>query len=274
MPPSLAAAIDALRVPVAPDQGDRRAIWWGRHWAEIGWQLQLYRLLGSPLYREGRGVPRGDGRPVVLIPGFLAPDSTLGLLGGWLRKIGHDPHGSGLGGVNVECFDTALDRVEAHVEKLHADSGRRVALVGHSRGGHFAKALARRRPELISHALSMGAGLDKPLPVSAPVMAAAIGIQGVHRRRARGTMVEGCMTGACGCRAFRDLEAPFPAEVPLTSIYTRGDGCVRWQFCRVDYARNVEVPGGHVGLAFERAVYKAIADELATPERAPSATAA
>ena len=51
------------------------------------------------------------------------------------------------------------------------------------------------------------------------------------------------MTGACGCRAFTDFAAPFPAEVPLTSIYTRGDGNVRWQFCMVDYANNVEVTG-------------------------------
>jgi triacylglycerol lipase len=265
---SFNAVIDALRVPVAPDQGDRRAIWWGRHWAEVGWQLQLYRLLASPLYREGRGVPRGDGRPVVLIPGFLVPDSTLGVLSGWLRRIGYDPHGSGLSGVNVECFDRALDRVEAHVERLHAESGRRVTLVGHSRGGHFAKALAHRRPELVSQAISMGAGLDQALPVSAPVMAAAIGIRGIHRRREGAAMTAGCMTGDCGCRAFRDFEAAFPEEVPLTSIYTRGDGCVRWQFCLVDYARNVEVPGGHVGLAFERAVYAEIAETLATPERA------
>jgi hypothetical protein len=76
------------------------------------------------------------------------------------------------------------------------------------------------------------------------------------------------MTGHCDCRAFRDFAAPFPAEVPLTSIYTRGDGCVRWQFCLVDYARNVEVGGGHVGMAFERAVYAEIAETLAAPERA------
>jgi hypothetical protein len=112
----------------------------------------------------------------------------------------------------------------------------------------------------------MGAGLDQPLAVSAPVMAVAIGIRGYHRRRG-GLRSEGCMTGACGCRAFRDLAAPFPPEVPLTSIYTRGDGAVRWQFCLVDYARNVEVPGGHVGLAFERAVYAEIANTLAAPER-------
>ena len=123
----------------------------------------------------------------MLVPGFLATDSTLGILGGWLRRIGYDPHGSGLG-VNVDCFDRALDRLETRVEGLHAESDRRVALVGHSRGGHFAKALSRRRPELISHAISMGAGLHHALPVSAPVMAAAIGLRGVHSRRARGAL--------------------------------------------------------------------------------------
>jgi hypothetical protein len=30
------------------------------------------------------GVPRGDGRPVVLLPGFLAGDQTLSILAAWL----------------------------------------------------------------------------------------------------------------------------------------------------------------------------------------------
>ena len=64
-------------------------IWWGRHWAEVRWQAQLARLVVDPVFR-GVGVPRGDGRPVVLIPGFMAGDFTLGVLGDWLDRIGYD----------------------------------------------------------------------------------------------------------------------------------------------------------------------------------------
>jgi hypothetical protein len=54
--------------------------------------------------------------------------------------------------------------------------------------------------------------------------------------------------------------------VPLTSIYSREDGVVWWEACVVPYARNVEVTGSHVGLAFNRKVYRAIAEALALPE--------
>ena len=38
---------------------------------------------------------------------------------------------------------------------------------------------------------------------------------------------------------------------------------VRWQSCVVPYADNVEVTGSHVGLAFNRKAYRAIAQALA-----------
>ena len=75
------------------------------------------------------------------------------------------------------------------------------------------------------------------------------------------------MLGECGCRAFLDYAAPFPAEIPITSIYTRSDGCLRYSCCLAPYANCVEVGGGHVGLAFERRAYAAIAEALSATER-------
>ena len=62
-----------------------RERWWGRPLAETRWSLELTRLLADPVLYGGGGIPRGDGRPVVLMPGFLAGDQTLGVLGAWLR---------------------------------------------------------------------------------------------------------------------------------------------------------------------------------------------
>src|SRR5215472_15055954 len=42
-------------------------------------------LVRDPVFR-GRGVPKGDGRPVLLIPGFLAGDWTLRVLDNWLTR--------------------------------------------------------------------------------------------------------------------------------------------------------------------------------------------
>ena len=51
--------------------------------------------------------------------------------------------------------------------------------------------------------------------------------------------------------------------MPLTSIYSKGDGVVRWRACVVPYARCVEVTGSHIGLAFNRHAYREIATTLA-----------
>ena len=52
----------------------------------------------------------------------------------------------------------------------------------------------------------------------------------------------------------------------MTSIYSKGDGVVRWQAALVPYADCVEVTGSHVGLIFNRKTYRAIATALADPE--------
>lgn len=50
--------------------------------------LELGRLLVDPVFRAQSGVPRGNGRPVVLLPGFLAGNQTLAVMAGWLRRLG------------------------------------------------------------------------------------------------------------------------------------------------------------------------------------------
>ncbi len=246
--------------------------WWGRHLREMRWQAELARLLTDPVYR-GAGIPRGDGRPVVLIPGFLAGDESLRVMGDWLRRIGYRPHRSGIA-FNVDCSDRALTRLEHRVEEIAEAAARPVALIGHSRGGHFAKALAAARPELVCSVVSMGAGLDSPFAVSVPTEAALRAVRAVHTRTSDRQLRRGCMTTGCTCRFTAAYRGPFPPGIPLTSIYSRGDGVVRWQACVVPYATNVEVTGSHVGLAFNRKAYRAVAEELADCARAPGARAA
>src|SRR3954451_4777351 len=235
--------------------------WWGRHLHELRWQAELTRLLVDPGYR-GQGVPRGDGGPVLLIPGFLAGDSSLGIMREWLGRIGHRPHESGIR-INVDCSNRCLLGLERRLERIAERSGRSVAIVGHSRGGHFAKALAHRRPELVSRVVSMGAGLDTPFAISAPTAGAVAAVRAVHARTTDRRERRGCFTAGCGCEFAYHYRGEFPAEIPLTSIFSKGDGVVRWQACVVPYARCVEVTGSHIGLACNRKAYRAIAEALA-----------
>lgn len=238
--------------------------WWGHHLRETRWQLELYRLLVDPVFR-GRGVPRGDGRPVVLLPGFGGGDQTLLVLAAWLARIGYRPHLCGFV-ANLGCSDRALDRVERRLHRLHEEHGRRVALIGHSRGGHYARAAAHRRPELVSHAISVGAGLRRMLATSYPTQLAAGAARRVALRAGRARSPH-CLTEGCDCAFAADFLAPFPANrVRLTSIYSREDGVVRWQAALVPYADCVEVTGSHVGLIFNRKTYWAIAIALAAAE--------
>jgi triacylglycerol lipase len=241
--------------------------WWGRHLAETRWQLELYRLIVDPVFR-GHGVPRGDGRPVILMPGFLAGDATLLVLGRWLRNLGYRPSLCGFV-ANVHCADRALERVERRLEQVYERSGRRVALVGHSRGGHYARALGHRRPELVSHAISIGAGLRAMLAISYPTQGAVAATR-VALHRIGASRSDRCMTERCTCPFSRDFAGVFPEDrVRLTSIYSKDDGVVRWQSAIVPYGQCVEVTGSHVGLIFNRKTYRRIAEALAAPELKP-----
>ena len=246
--------------PVPAPAPDERP-WWGRPVAEVRWQAELARLLVDPVY-AGRGVPHGDGGPVLLVPGFLAGDSSLSVMASWLRRIDHAPTAAGIA-MNVDCSDRAVDRLERLLLRTHVRTGRTVAIVGHSRGGHFAKALAARHPDAVRAVVSLGSGLDEPFDISVPTKAAVAAVRGVLRAVDPSTARRGCLTTTCDCPFVRDYTAPFPASVPLTSVWSKGDGVVRWRACTVPYARSVQVRGSHVGLAFNRFAYRAIAEALA-----------
>jgi pimeloyl-ACP methyl ester carboxylesterase len=253
---------DHAPTPALPPLPDER--WWGDHLRETRWALELSRLLVDPVLR-GVDVPRGDGRPVILLPGFGGGDQTLFMLAAWLRRIGYRPSLCGFA-VNLGCSDRALDRVDRRLETVYRRHGRRVALIGHSRGGHYVRALAHRRPELVSHAVSLGAGLRGMLSTSYPTqLAAAAAHRAVLRSgRARSPL---CLTQECDCAFARDFAGQFPADrVRLTSIYSKEDGVVHWQSALVPYGTCVEVTGSHVGLVFNRKTYRAIAATLAAPE--------
>lgn len=237
-------------------------VWWGRPLAEMRWQAEFLRLLADPMYLRG-GMPRGDGRPVVLVPGFAGGDWTLSHLAFWLRRTGYRPVTCTML-FNAGCAARALARVERRVAALAEEEGRRVALVGHSRGGHLARAAAARQPELISHVVAMGSGLSAQFDAAAPALAAVALARAVESRSGR----RGCMTESCRCTFTAGYRAPFPEDVRLTSIYSKGDGMIRWASCVVPYADNIEITGSHVGLPWNRKAYVAIAAALREPELA------
>jgi triacylglycerol lipase len=92
------------------------------------------------------------------------------------------------------------------------------------RGGHFARALAARRPDRISHAVSMGSDLQGMFGAWTPTLFAVAVARWVMHATGRARK-ESCLGRHCGCRFSHDFARPFPHDqVRLTSIYSKGDG--------------------------------------------------
>jgi triacylglycerol lipase len=233
---------------------------------EARFQLELAALLASEVHR-GVGVPRGDGAPVVLVPGFLAGDASLAVLRAWLRRMGHRTYRSGIAW-NVDCSEAAVRRLDRRVTDVAERTGRPVALIGHSRGGLLAHAVAVRRPSRVRRVITMGSPLSSPFDASLLTLA-AVGWARLGQNLLRPARPQ-CLTTSCPCAFGADLARVAP--VPLTTIRTSEDGIVRPDSCIApgrggrpgDGGRvtDVVVRGSHLGLCVNAAVYREIAHAL------------
>src|SRR5919201_6751859 len=123
-------------------------------WREGRLGIEVASLLRDPIYR-GHGVAHGGGQPVMLIPGFLAGDDSLGLMTRWLRRTGHHTRKAGMRS-NIDCSEAAVCRLEERVEVMAECREQKVAIIGQSRGGNFARVLALRRPDLVPGIVTLG----------------------------------------------------------------------------------------------------------------------
>jgi triacylglycerol lipase len=243
-------------------------------WRESRVAFEAAQLLRSPIWR-GEGVPRGYGRPVLLVPGFMAGDGTLGTMAKWLRENGYWTRRAGIRS-NVDCSGKSCDLLEERLEALAERTGRRVAIVGQSRGGVLARAVAVRRPDLVSGIVTLGAPTVSMLRIH-PLVLLQVGLVGaLGTGRVPGLFSMSCLRGAC-CAPFRaDLADEFPDGVGYVCMYSRSDGIVDWRACLDPAARElVEVRASHCGMGVNRGVYEHLARALAEfSDTAPLAHAA
>jgi pimeloyl-ACP methyl ester carboxylesterase len=234
-------------------------------WREAFLGVDWIALRMSAVYR-GVGIPKGDGSAVVVVPGFMGSDQYLGDFNSWLRRIGYRPYLSGIGR-NAECPETLSRRLQQTVERAHAETGGRVHLIGHSLGGVLARSVATRWPEIVASVTTMAAPF-RGVRVHPFVLQTAFLVRGRIIQR-NGNHVSNCYSGYCTCEFLASLREDFPGSVPQQAIYTRSDGVVDWRCCiNDDTATDIEVPGTHVGLAFNQQVYRHVANFLAAAELA------
>ena len=230
-------------------------------WRESRLGFEAAQLLRSPVWR-GEGVAPGAGRPVLLIPGFLAGDGSLATMTKWLRANGYRTRRAGIR-ANVACSEEACQRLEERLEALADRAGGPVTIVGQSRGGVLAKALAARRPELVSGIVVLGAPTVSQLRVH-PLVLVQVGlVAALGSGRVPGLFSLRCLRGPC-CEPFRRaLADPFPPGVGFVSLYSRSDGIVDWRACLDPAAEQVEVRASHIGMAVNRSVFGQVARALA-----------
>jgi pimeloyl-ACP methyl ester carboxylesterase len=245
------AGLEALRIAI---------------WREGLVAFERMALMRAPVW-HGDGIPRGDGAPVMLIPGFMAGDASLGLMAQWLRRIGYRPCRAGIR-ANVDCAARAIERLELQLEYHASRHGRRVAMIGHSRGGTLARVLAVRRPDLVESIACLGSPLTDQLAIHPLVHAQVKAVALLGSLGAPGMFSYRCNSSCCAIVA-EQLAAPFPDGPRFASVYSRRDGVVDWRACLDPAARHVEVHSTHVGMAVNASVFYVVSRLLA-----PSASSA
>jgi triacylglycerol lipase len=231
-------------------------------WREGFIGLEVAALLRSPVWR-GIGVQPGAGRPVLLIPGFLAGDGSLAVMTRWLREHGYRTRKAGIR-ANVDCSAAICDGLEERLEWMAEKTGQKVSIIGQSRGGIIARTLAVRRPDLVSGIVTLGSPTQSMLRVH-PFVLGTVGVVGtLGTLNLAHTFTLKCLVGEC-CRTFREhVRCPFPDDVGYVSVYSKRDGIVDWRACLDPTAEeHVQVRSSHCGMAMHPEVYRVVADALA-----------
>jgi len=230
-------------------------------WQEALFGIEVLLLRAAPVY-YGIGVTRGDGSGVVVIPGFLGTDLYLMEMYAWLQRIGYRAYFSGIG-LNAECPNLLIKRrLNDTIDRAVGETGRPIHLIGHSLGGIIARSAARQRPDDIASVITLGSPFRGKVVHSRVLRVSEIVRGRILNTHGPGVLPD-CYTGRCTCNFMDSLKKELPETIGQTAIYTKTDGVVDWQYCIMDDpAVDVEVPGTHIGLAFNPAVYDTIARRL------------
>ncbi|MGO8876678.1 MAG: esterase/lipase family protein [Acidimicrobiales bacterium] len=209
--------------------------------AELAWFGASRRLLAR--------APRGDGHPVLVLPGLMASDLSTGPMRSFLRSLGYDVVGFQLGR-NLPTPEL-IERLRERLSDLRMSDGRAMSIIGWSLGGIYARQIAREAPDWVRLVVTLGSPFRRVAgeeSVAAPLMRAMSSRRRLTRPR------------------FPAGDTPLP--VPSTSIFSRSDGIVPWRACLDTVGgphETLEVTGSHCGLGHHPAALWAIGDRLAQP---------
>jgi pimeloyl-ACP methyl ester carboxylesterase len=206
-------------------------------------------LLLSPLLMRA---PKGDGHPVLALPGFLASDLSMAPMRRYLKQLGYDSYAWKMGR-NLGGIASRRNALKSLLTEIHTATGRKVSIVGWSLGGIYARDLALRSPEMVRSVITLGSPFANDV------------------RATNATRLYEALSGETvehNSELTQAIAGDLP--VPATSIYSRTDGIVNWRTSLLrpsDTAENIEVHlASHIGLGVNAAALWAVADRLAQTE--------
>jgi pimeloyl-ACP methyl ester carboxylesterase len=198
--------------------------------------------------------PRGDGHPVLVLPGLVASDTSTRPLRSFLKGRGYAVSGWKQGR-NLGLRDGVQDSMLDLLREMNETHGRKVSLVGWSLGGLYARQLAKMMPDRVRSVITLGS----PFAAGPKATNAWQVYEMVSGQRAEHTGPQ-----------FGGSLADTP-PVPTTAIYSRSDGICAWQGCMEKssaMSESIEVESSHCGMGHHPAVVYAVAERLAQREGA------
>lgn len=199
-----------------------------------------------------RLVPKGDGHPVLVLPGLGASDLSTAMLRQFLDDLGYVTYPWGIGR-NKGMTDAASSAVDARLQAIYSRHQCKVTVIGQSLGGVFAREVAKSTPHLVRQVITLGS----------PFTGHPLASTGVR-------LYEWLSGDRIDVLDFnRHLQIRVKPPVPTTSIYSKMDGVVAWR-CSIESedseGENIHLRGGtHCGMGFNPTALYLLAKRLAQP---------
>ncbi len=199
-----------------------------------------------------KSLPRGDGHPVIVFPGFAASGAATADFRSRLQQLGYAIHDweQGINQGPDADFDQWLALLGEQLQQIHARYGRSVSLIGWSLGGIYARELAKKYPALVRQVVTL----------ATPFM-------GKSDITHAGWVFTRFNSGAFPLSEALLERLKIQPPVPSASIYSQTDGVVAWQGCQGQESRhhcNIEVNGvSHMGMVHHPEVLRSVANLLA-----------
>ncbi len=227
-------------------------------WPRAAWTIGTLPLAWSQLLRA----PRGDGRPVLVLPGLVNGDNSNLVLRHYLNTLGYRAYPWALGrNFGPRAIGAEGERLFARIAAIHDETGAPVTLVGVSLGGIMARIAAHRHPATVRAVVTICSPFAG-LPSATNVVRVF-------------ETVSGQRSDDPAVRALLE-EAAQPPPVPTTAIWSRTDGLVNGAVCHdadCDRTHNIEVASGHLLAQMAPDVLRAVAGALARDQSRSSSPA-